>query len=1115
TTTTAPTTTTTAPTTTTTAPTTTTTAPTTTTTTTTTQQDPNRFVVANASDSYGAGNGAGNYDPSSSGCWKSMSNFARQYAAAIGATFGTDVSCGGYTTSQIEQAVLGIDDATRYQVDLLFTSMGGNDAYFKDIVVSCFSGEMGDPSNDPNPLRLACTTALTTAYQLVTSSIIIDSTEHTLRTAAQRLPYAKIVLVGYPNLHVEDGSISRQVIDLLDAYTRQEAALIARLNIEMPGRFAFVDRRPLFAGHEVGSNDEWLNPIFSWSNPNEMYHPNPTGWMMTAGLLLGLDSLNNTPLNQRAKNSVVRYADGLDSWVVDGAGIRHPLLDGGSFECALAQQSNRLIVTSRLAIDALPLGSPAEVWCFSPQKSVGSILVDTDNHSWYVLQIIGSAPQRRSVGSEAAFRCQVNWQGRTVHRGIKLSDLNLIEDVRDPLFCLSPAEVINHVVVDPATNKSYVFEQYTADPTLVTRREIPDTMTFACLTSRFGAAIRSYIHEDVFAENVLSGPTMPGCLDGSGYIGKILQDPAGRQVLVTANGQRGVRDGGTSRCLEIWESRVVVPMGAAYIDSLPIDPAGWATCVPPVADGTIVRITATGQAFRKHTAGDGVAYLSPIAESETYRCLIAKGVSKVEVTTLHVEAFVIGSTSEPVCVNALAVAGKIVKGPGIWTGLVDAAGTMHAITVGGTYLCLTSWGAVPVNSEVFNQAQINAFTRGADATCTAHGVAAGKIVRAIDGTAIYVDAGLVAHPIRTGHAYQCLVEVGTAVLDNKTTDHLQAFTVGADQPGCEKVLTTTAGASYYQDSSGVLHSLRNTSSYYCALDKGYRLQTGITSTVLGTLTIGSIYPDCLSPSRYAHTMIRRSDGTVWVVNDAGQRQWVPDGLSYSCYESRGYRLAESNLTNEQATSLPEVGRVPYCLNPASFVNVMFRLADGTVYKTDGGACRYWVGNGWTYEALAERGVPLVADGLNAEHANSLPNCGTYPWMFSVTSFRNVLIQQANGTVWITDGNACRRWVQDWYTVERLQELGYGFKSTSAAQSEADSLPYCGTQPLMLAQWRVRNRVVRGPDGTAFFVTSDNKWHWIQTSALYTYLVNKYGLAGTWSWQAIDSIKVEAGWAGYW
>lgn len=191
------------------------------------------------------------------------------------------------------------------------------------------------------------------------------------------------------------------------------------------------------------------------------------------------------------------------------------------------------------------------------------------------------------------------------------------------------------------------------------------------------------------------------------------------------------------------------------------------------------------------------------------------------------------------------------------------------------------------------------------------------------------------------------------------------------------------------------------------------------------------------------------------------------------------------------------------------------MPDGTVYKTVDGGCRLWVGNDWTYEALVERGVPLVADGLNGEHANSLPNCGTHPYMYPTSAFRNVLFRQSNGTVWLTDGNGCRKYVQTWDTVERLQELGYGFRTTEAAQSEADSLPYCGTQPLMLARWRVRNHVVRGPDGTSFFVTNDNVWHWIQTGAIYNHLVSRYGLAGTWAWQAIDSIKNEGGWAGYW
>jgi hypothetical protein len=52
---------------------------------------------------------------------------------------------------------------------------------------------------------------------------------------------------------------------------------------------------------------------------------------------------------------------------------------------------------------------------------------------------------------------------------------------------------------------------------------------------------------------------------------------------------------------------------------------------------------------------------------------------------------------------------------------------------------------------------------------------------------------------------------------------------------------------------------------------------------------------------------------AWVVDELGRRRHIPDGYSFECYKERGYRVAELNLSYDQANSIPEVGRMGYCL----------------------------------------------------------------------------------------------------------------------------------------------------------------------------------------------------------
>jgi lysophospholipase L1-like esterase len=264
-------------------------------------------------DSYSSGEGASDYEPGTdfddrddawpfnndqeahNRCHRSADAYARilggNNAFAGGSTF---VACSGSVISDLDNpnhkdtGEKPQTDALGADVSLVTLTLGGNDLGFADVVQDCImNGESNVPflatCQEKHNKRIAqrlpeLRRQLMAAYQEI----------------HQKSPNARIVVVGYPQLFVDNPS--DRVGDLLFAqdqrWMNQKAAdLNAMLaSAAKEAGAEFVDPTDTFRGHGIGSSDPWINDL-EFGGPGWMvhgpgsFHPNATGHAALAELI--------------------------------------------------------------------------------------------------------------------------------------------------------------------------------------------------------------------------------------------------------------------------------------------------------------------------------------------------------------------------------------------------------------------------------------------------------------------------------------------------------------------------------------------------------------------------------------------------------------------------------------------------------------------------------------------------------------------------------------------------------------------------------------------------------------------------------------------------------------
>ena len=189
--------------------------------------------------------------------------------------------------------------------------------------------------------------------------------------------------------------------------------------------------------------------------------------------------------------------------------------------------------------------------------------------------------------------------------------------------------------------------------------------------------------------------------------------------------------------------------------------------------------------------------------------------------------------------------------------------------------------------------------------------------------------------------------------------------------------------------------------------------------------------------------------------------------------SHEVRLREGDLT----VPIPPIEPIP-----APYSDPVLAVEVGRLVATGNSRRRRAVGR--------RRGLPAAHQPASGEwHPCPGPLCNETQSAYTIiregtpTSSTATSTDDA-GAVYFVDNNGTRHWARDWYTVERLEEIGHRFVGWYLNGEHVRSLGEGHWEGLMLARWRVHNRVVRASDGTAYFVTNDDRWHWIKDGSIY-------------------------------
>jgi lysophospholipase L1-like esterase len=224
------------------------------------------------------------------GCFRSDGNYPSLVAERLDVDELVDVSCSGAKTTDLVKPQRPVEQATvppqleavTPDADLVTLGIGGNDfSLFTTLVATCSQLRSNDPDGSP------CADELEDrGIDLVARTDEISTrVERSVRRFQRRAPSAEVMVVGYLRLAPEKGGCQELPFAQGDYAFGQR--LTAALNgaLERAARrtgTTFVDAYELSAGHDVCSEDPWVNGRVTKQGEALAFHPYAEGMAAVA-----------------------------------------------------------------------------------------------------------------------------------------------------------------------------------------------------------------------------------------------------------------------------------------------------------------------------------------------------------------------------------------------------------------------------------------------------------------------------------------------------------------------------------------------------------------------------------------------------------------------------------------------------------------------------------------------------------------------------------------------------------------------------------------------------------------------------------------------------------------
>ncbi|SER99705.1 GDSL-like Lipase/Acylhydrolase family protein [Streptomyces sp. yr375] len=216
-------------------------------------------------------------------CARSDHNYPSIVSERLWTSVFKDVSCAGATTDNMwkPQGTNGPQlDALSRDTSLVTVQIGGNDIGFSSVIGTCVQLAPQDPTGNPCQRHYGASGVDGLTLEIVRTA---PKVARVLQAVHDRAPYARVLVVGYPDLLPDDGSgcapsvpfATRDFPYLRDTGKRLNLMLrlVARRN-----HAEYVDTYGPSIGHDMCKPpaDRWIEPLQP-ASPAAPAHPNAKG----------------------------------------------------------------------------------------------------------------------------------------------------------------------------------------------------------------------------------------------------------------------------------------------------------------------------------------------------------------------------------------------------------------------------------------------------------------------------------------------------------------------------------------------------------------------------------------------------------------------------------------------------------------------------------------------------------------------------------------------------------------------------------------------------------------------------------------------------------------------